>query len=178
MIKWEVLKFSLIERGATMKKITIFIGLLMATTLYADTNLSEEKEVLNSLEKYFNARNKQDYRTVISLESRTGIYNTNSDGSFHKTKQITSVESWKRSNQGGVINVFYPQAIQLSEDVVFVRFYFEGVAEAGGQTSDYRTRVTMNWTKEDGKWVVKSQHYSPANYGGVHQTQMGDFEEE
>ena len=171
------LKIMFNKKEVNMKKITIFIGLLMATTLYADGHLSGEKEVLNSLEKYFDARNKQDYRTVISLESRTGTYNTNSDGSFHKPKQITSVESWKRSNQGGVTNVFYPQAIQLSENVVFARFYFEGVVEAGGQASDYRTRVTMNWVKEDDKWVVKSQHYSPANYGGVHQTQKGDFED-
>ena len=61
--------------------------------------------------------------------------------------------------------------------VFFVRFYFEGVVEAGGQASDYRTRVTMNWVKENGKWVVKSQHYSPASYGGVHKTQKGDFED-
>ena len=92
----------------------MFIVLLMASTIYADGHLSGEKEVLNSLEKYFDSRNKQDYRTVIALESRTGTYDTNSDGSFHKPKQITSVESWKRSNQGGVTNVFYPEAIQLS----------------------------------------------------------------
>ena len=46
-----------------------------------------------------------------------------------------------------------------------------------GKASDYRTRVTMNWIKENGNWVVKSQHYSPANYGGVHVTQAVDFEE-
>ena len=101
----------------------------------------------------------------------------NADGSFHKPKQITSVEDWKRTNQGGTTNVFYPEAVQISEDVVYVRFYFEGVLETNGKTSDYRTRVTMNWIKEDGNWVVKSQHYSPANYGGVHITQAADFEE-
>jgi len=35
----------------------------------------------------------------------------------------------------------------------------------------------MNWIKENGKWVVKSQHYSPANYGGVHRTQAADFDD-
>jgi len=43
--------------------------------------------------------------------------------------------------------------------------------------SDYRTRVTMNWVKEDGKWVVRSAHYSPASYGGVHKTVATDFED-
>ena len=77
---------------------------------------------------------------------------------------------------GGVTNIFYPEAIQLSEDVVFVRFYAEGMVQAGGTASDYRTRVTMNWVRENGNWVVKSQHYSGANYGGVHKTQAADFD--
>ena len=160
-----------------MKYITLLFGLLFFSALSADGHLKSEQDVLVSLQQYFEARNSEDYKTVVALESKSGTYGTNSDGSFHKPKQITSVESWKRSNQGGVTNVFYPQAIQLSENVVFARFYFEGVVEAGGQASDYRTRVTMNWVKEDDKWVVKSQHYSPANYGGVHQTQKGDFED-
>ena len=113
----------------------------------------------------------------MALESKTGTYGTNSDGSFHKPKQIPSVEQWEKFDQGGITNVFYPEAIQLSDTVVLARFYAEGVVTAGGNASDYRTRVTMNWIKEDGSWVVKSQHYSPANYGGVHKTQAADFEE-
>ena len=46
-----------------------------------------------------------------------------------------------------------------------------------GSLSDYRTRVTMNWVKESGKWVIKTAHYSPASYGGVHKTQASDFED-
>ena len=45
----------------------------------------------------------------------------------------------------------------------------------GSQSSDYRTRVTQNWVKESGKWVVKTQHYSPASYGGVHMPDKYDF---
>ena len=135
-----------------------------------------KRQVLASLQKYFEARNSEDYVTVVALESRSGTYGTNSDGSFHKPKQISSVEQWKRFSQGGVTNIFYPEAIQLSEDVVFVRFYAEGMVQAGGTASDYRTRVTMNWVRENGNWVVKSQHYSGANYGGVHKTQAADFD--
>ena len=82
-----------------------------------------------------------------------------------------------KANQGGVTNVFYPQAIQLSENVVFVRFYSEGMVSAGGKASNYRTRVTMNWVKEHDSWVMKTQHYSAANYGGVHLTQPADFDD-
>jgi hypothetical protein len=159
------------------KLILVIVSLLFLTSVIADGHLKSEKEVLIALDKYYEARNQEDYETVASMESKLGTYNTNSDGSFHKPKQITSVEDWKRTNQGGTTNVFYPEAVQISEDVVYVRFYFEGVLETNGKTSDYRTRVTMNWIKEDGNWVVKSQHYSPANYGGVHITQAADFEE-
>ena len=160
-----------------MKNLTLVVSLLFASVINADGHLSAEKEVLSSLDTYFNARNTQDFETVVSLESKFGTYGTNSDGSFHKPLLQTSVDNWKNTNQGGVTNVFYPEAIQISDDVVYVRFYFEGVVEDDNNTYDYRTRVTMNWVKEDGKWVVKTQHYSPAGYGGVHRTQKADFEE-
>ena len=160
-----------------MKKIFLILGLFIAYSASADGHLKSEKDVLASLDKYFEARNNNDYATVVSLESKTGTYGTNSDGSFHKPRQIPSVEQWEKFDQGGITNVFYPEAIQLSEGVVLTRFYAEGVVTAGGNSSDYRTRVTMNWVKENEKWVVKSQHYSAANYGGVHQTQAADFED-
>ena len=160
-----------------MKNIFLILGLFIAYSASADGHLKSEKDVLAWLDKYFEARNNNDYATVVSLESKTGTYGTNSDGSFHKPRQIPSVEQWEKFDQGGITNVFYPEAIQLSEGVVLTRFYAEGVVTAGGNSSDYRTRVTMNWVKEDGNWVVKSQHYSPANYGGVHQTQAADFED-
>ena len=160
-----------------MKKIILILTIFVSSFASADGDLKSEKDVLDSLEKYFEARNNNDYATVVSLESKTGTYGTNSDGSFHKPRQIPSIEQWEKFDQRGITNVFYPEAIQLSEGVVLTRFYAEGVVTAGGNSSDYRTRVTMNWVKENGKWVVKSQHYSAANYGGVHQTQAADFED-
>ena len=160
-----------------MKNVILIVGIFFVTFLSADGHLKSEQDVLIALEKYFEARNDNDYETVVSMESKTGTYGTNSDGSFHKPRQVPSVEQWEKFDQGGITNVFYPEAIQLSEGVVLARFYAEGIVTAGGKSSDYRTRVTMNWVKEGGKWVVKSQHYSPANYGGVHQTQAADFED-
>tara|TARA_B100000459_G_C8511235_1_gene171888 strand:- start:131 stop:613 length:483 start_codon:yes stop_codon:yes gene_type:complete len=160
-----------------MKYLFTFFTFLFVTSLSADGHLQSEKEVLAALDRYFDARNNNDYETVVAHESASGTYGTNSDGSFHKPRQIPSVEQWEKFDQGGITNVFYPEAIQLSDTVVLARFYAEGVVTAGGKASSYRTRVTMNWIKEGGKWVVKSQHYSPANYGGVHQTQSADFED-
>ena len=47
----------------------------------------------------------------------------------------------------------------------------------GENNQPYRTRVTTTWVKEMGKWVMKTQHYSAANYGGVHLTQPADFDD-
>ena len=160
-----------------MKTVFLIFSMFFVSLVSADGHLKSEKDVLASLGKYFEARNNNDYETVVAMESKTGTYGTNSDGSFHKPRQVSSVEQWKKFDQGGVTNVFYPEAIQISEGFVLTRFYLEGVVTAGGSSSDYRTRVTMNWVKEGGEWVVKSQHYSGANYGGVHQTQAADFED-
>ena len=88
-----------ILKGKKMKYITLTIGLLFFSFVNADGHLQSEKDVLVLVDKYFEARNNEDYETVVSLESRSGTYGTNSDGSFHKPKQISSVEQWKRFNQ-------------------------------------------------------------------------------
>ena len=161
-----------------MKKYLLSFLLLFSTGLvFADGHSEDEKKVLAALEAYFNARTDQDWETVVSYESKSGTYGTNSDGSFHKPVVIQTAQDWANSNQGGVINVHYPEAIQLSDDVVFVRFYYEGVTNVDDVSKPYRTRVTMNWVKENGKWVAKTQHYSSASYGGVHVTQSSDFED-
>ena len=43
-----------------------------------------EEEVAIAFEKYFDARANQNWDTVAAMESATGTYNSNSDGSFHK----------------------------------------------------------------------------------------------
>jgi len=157
----------------------LFSGLLILSTsfVFADGHSSAEKEVLKTLATYFEARNASDWETVVAHESKSGTYGTNSDGSFHKPVVMQTAEDWATSGQGGSLNIHYPEAIQLSDDVVYVRFYSEGMVGSDGKMSDYRTRLTMNWVKEDGKWVVKSAHYSPSSYGGVHKTQASDFED-
>ena len=94
-----------------------------------------------------------------------------------KIKIWILLPQWKASGQAGVLNTYYPEFSELADGVVYVRFYYEGIAMNGSQASDYRTRVTQNWVKENGKWVVKTQHYSPAQFGGVHITVASDFED-
>ena len=152
--------------------------LLIALSLpvLADNHSKSEKEVLEALYGYFEARNSQDYKAAMSFESNNGTYNTNSDGSFHKPILIETLEQRSQNPQSGITNIYYPEAIELSKDVVHVRFYSEGIYGGRNSSGPYRTRVTMNWIKEGGKWVVKTQHYSPAVYGGVHMPDAYDFQ--
>lgn len=135
-----------------------------------------EAEVSIVFEKYFDARKAQDWDTVAEMESTFGTYSTNSDGSFHKPLSKTSADQWRASGQSGTLYTYYPEFSEISNGVVYVRFYYEGIATNGSQSRDYRTRVTQNWIKENGKWVLKTQHYSPAEYGGVHITSSSDFD--
>ena len=153
-------------------------GLLLFSTgfIAADGHMTAEKEVLKALDAYMEARNSRDFKTVVAMSSKAGTLDTNSDGSFHKPLAKETVENWKKSS-GAVTQHFYAEATALADDVVHVRFYSEGMVGDDGNMSDYRTRVTMNWVKEDSKWVLRSAHYSPASYGGVHKTQAGDFED-
>ena len=105
-----------------------------------------------------------------------GVCSTNSDGSFHKACLKSSAADYEKNYAVGFNSIFYPEAIKLTKDAYVVRFYYEGVV--GEDDQPYRTRVTTTWIKENGKWVMRTQHYSSASFGGVHQTVRSDFEEE
>ena len=156
--------------------------LLLATTApaFADGHSSAEKKVIANVEAYWDARNKKDFDTVVALTSKSGILGSNSDGSFHKPNVTQSADDWARTTpeNAGVINVFGSEAHQLTNEVVYSRYYAEGlVPDSNGGLRPYRTRVTSVWVKEGMKWVVKTNHFSSAAYGGVHQTAEGDFED-
>ena len=84
-----------------MKNLTLVVSLLFASLINADGHLSAEKEVLSSLDTYFNARNTKDFETFVSLEIKFVTYVQNSYGSFHRPLLRTSVYNWKNTNQGG-----------------------------------------------------------------------------
>ena len=132
---------------------------------------------IERVKDYWAAFSRMDAEAAVAMQSSKGIYATNSDGSFHKPVRMTSVEEMKEnlSNYSGLWSVYYPEAIPLSEDVVLTRYYLEGVTRSGEGTKPYRTRVTHIWVNEDGQWLTRSWHFSPANYGDVHVTQPSDF---
>ena len=161
-----------------MKKLAFATLLISFSTLsFAGhhENTSED-EVLAALATYMDARTSRDFETVVAMSSKAGTLDTNSDGSFHKPIIQQTISAWKKSGEAKT-QYFYPEATAISDDVVYVRFYSEGMVGSIENMSDYRTRVSMNWIKEDGNWVLRSAHYSPASYGGVHKTQASDFDD-
>ena len=146
----------------------------------ADGHTSAEKEVVAKISEYWDARNSADWDKVVAMSSASGMLNTNSDGSFHKPKNTQTAQDWEDQNVDGtgVINVHSPEAYQLNDGVVYVRYYAEGVVPDGnGGIKPYRTRVTGVWVSEKGNWVAKTMHFSSASYGGTHQTVASDFED-
>ena len=150
-----------------MKNTILIISMFFLSFVTADGHLKSEQDVLASLEKYFEARNNNDYETVVAFESKTGTYGTNSDGSFHKPRQIPSVEQWKKFDQGGVTSVFYPEAIQLSEGVVLTRFYLEGVVTGDYASIGQDGEKTVVLLYKNGS-EIKSGKFQFSNQTGRH----------
>ena len=111
------------------------------------------------VKEYWKAHREHNVAAVVALSSPSGVYWTNSDGSFHKPKRIETVESIKSVFAKLQYNwqVYFPEAVLLSKDVVLTRYYLEGLLTTAEKTSPYRTRVTQIWVKENGKWL-KNPH--------------------
>lgn len=162
----------------TTVKIVCASFLLMASA-GAVAQSNAEKAALDVVEKYWQARVDRDFATQVDLTSDKGTLDANSDGSFFRTSPKVSAERLEEVMAGSQsTRVFYPEATELADDVVMVRYYLEGVVEApAGTVPDYRTRVTTVVVKESGGWKMRAWHFSPLHDGGRHMTAPTDFEE-
>ncbi|NIL93757.1 MAG: DUF4440 domain-containing protein [Woeseiaceae bacterium] len=150
---------------------------LLSTGAYAQS--AAEKEALDVIERYWQARNSQDFKTQADLTSSKGTLDANSDGSFFRTSPKASAEELAEIQLGSqTTRVFYAEATELGDNVVMVRYYLEGVVESPeGTVPNYRTRVTTALVKESGGWKLRAWHFSPLHDGGRHLTSKSDFEE-
>jgi hypothetical protein len=94
-----------------------------------------EKEALDVIEKYWQARNDQDFKTQTDLTSSKGTLDANSDGSFFRLSPKVNAEELAELQTGSQsTRVFYPEATELGDGVVMVRYYLEGVVESAEGT--------------------------------------------
>jgi len=150
---------------------------LFSTGAYAQS--AAEKEAVEVIEKYWQARNDQDFKTQVAVTSDKGTLDANSDGSFFRISPKVSAERLAEQLAGSqATKVYYPEATELAKDVVMVRYYLEGVVESpAGKVPNYRTRVTTAVVKESGGWKLRAWHFSPLHDGGRHLTDTSDFED-
>ena len=150
---------------------------LFSTGAYAQG--AAEKEAVDVIEKYWQARSDQDFETQVALTSDKGTLEANSDGSFFRKGSKVSAERLAELLAGSqATNVYYPEATELGKDVVMVRYYLEGVVESpAGTVPNYLTRVTTAVVKESGGWKIRAWHFSPLHDGGRHLTDKADFED-
>ena len=154
--------------------------LMLPSHSMADGHGNDAHPVIAAISDYWAARNTADHEAVANLESGTGMFGTNSDGSFHKPVSAATPDDWKRNMAGQQSNmqVFYPEAEEIAEGVVYARYYLEGMVGDDAELYPYRTRVTNVWVLEDdGHWRIKAMHFSNADFGGTHRTQSTDFED-
>ena len=162
----------------TVSKIAFLTFLaLVSASVFAQS--SAEKAALDVIEKYWQARNNQDYSTQVELTSENGTLDANSDGSFFRTSpRVSAAELEKLMVGTQSTRVFYPEATELGEGVVMVRYYLEGYVESPeGSVPNYRTRVTTALVEESGGWKIRAWHFSPLHDGGRHLTAKTDFED-
>ena len=94
---------------------------LFSTGAYAQS--AAEKEAVDVIEKYWQARNDQDFKTQAALNSEKGTLDANSDGSFFRTSAKATAEELEEQLAGSqATKVFYPEATELGKDVVMVRY--------------------------------------------------------
>jgi hypothetical protein len=150
---------------------------MLSTGAYAQGNA--EKAALDVIEKYWQARNDQDFKTQVDLTSEEGTLDANSDGSFFRTSPKVSAEELEKLMLGSQsTKVFYPEATELGDGVVMVRYYLEGYIDSPeGSVPNYRTRVTTVVVEESGGWKMRSWHFSSLHDGGRHLTSKTDFED-
>lgn len=148
------------------------VACLMCTSPLAQQPTDAETSVLQSILEYWEARNAGDWDAAFGMESKAGLITSQSDGSFHKPL------GWNRnfSNQQPInLNVYYPEAIEISPGVVYARYYLEGLIGTGSERYQYRSRLTNVWVREDQEWRMRGAHFSDGNFGRTRRTLDEDF---
>lgn len=153
-----------------MKRFLIAVAAFsLMPVAFADDHGDATDEVLELVEAMWEARNDNDYETQHDLMSDGMHYNANSNGTFFMAGEKPSLEDLAENLEGEYnIGVHAAKATMLADTVVLARYYLEGSISANGNSvSNYRTRVTHIWVKEDGEWKSKSWHFSPLHGGGT-----------
>ena len=77
-------------------KQTVIASFLIMVCAGANAQTNAEKAALDVVQKYWQARNEQDFGTQTDLTSDKGTLDANSDGSFFRTSPKVTAEELER----------------------------------------------------------------------------------
>ena len=147
-----------------MKKIGILLLLFITSNLIAQNNSKDETEITKLIQSNWEINNKGNID--IRLMSDNGHYAFNSTGGL----MIYDQNPNNRKNEWDYVSL-QPKHIKVVSLVqgkaAIAMFYSEGSMKPKGSpaVSHYMTRVSETYIKENGKWVIKTAHYSPISSG-------------
>ena len=152
------------------KRFITLIGLLVLAITYTQTAIATEQEVKNTIVND-NAYVKKHLKVPENSYSKEGAMEFwSSGGLIQHVKTDGRLEEYDSFN----IDVKHIKVtILVPDQVALAHYYSEGSMAPKGNSavSNYRTRVSQVYTKEAGKWKVRSSHWSPITGGsGTSQT--------
>lgn len=152
------------------KRLTTLIGLLVIASTFAQTTMATEQEVKRVIIDDNDYVKKNLKVPAGSYSSKGAMEFWSSGGLIQKIKADGKLEEYDSFN----IDVKHIQVdILVPNKVALAHYYSEGSMTPKGSTSvkNYRTRVSQVYTKEAGKWKLRSSHWSPITGGsGTNQT--------
>jgi hypothetical protein len=148
----------------------VLASMLLFAGAFAHADEATEQEVIKTIIDG-NAYAKKNLKDQADTVSKDGSLEFWSSGGFlQEVPAGTAPDQYESVN----IDAKHIQVITLVPGKVAVaQFYAEGSMAPKGSAavSNYRTRATQVFVKEDGKWKVRAAHWSPiASGSGTSQT--------
>lgn len=150
--------------------ILVATSVLLFAGTFAHADEATEREVIKTIMDG-NAFAKKNLRDEVDTVSKEGSLEFWSSGGFlQEVSAGTPPSAYESIN----IDAKHIQVITLVPGKVAVaQYYSEGsmAPKNSAAVSNYRTRATQVFVKEDGKWKVRAAHWSPiASGSGTSQT--------
>jgi len=151
-----------------MKKSILFV-LIFASIgfLIAD----DKSEVINAVSSHWEYQNEKNWKKFVGTLHSEGTMNGDSNGSFW-FKQESTVSAITANGWGSPNNKFdfEPRYIEIDVlekgKIAIAYYYLVGSYTINGTSkSDYRTRVSQVFIKENGSWKIKSGHFTQLHGG-------------
>lgn len=153
---------------------SLFVVTLLALALPAPAAAqpSETAQEIRQLIRAGNTYSRENLRGQPNTYSSEGALEFwSSGGLMQRVSNDQGVEEFESFG----LTAKYISVVELAEDVALAMYYSEGSMHVAGMApvSNYFTRVTQVFVREDGEWKIRASHFSPVMGGtGTNQTSV------